>query len=490
MIRLPWLAALSLSCGALMALGQAPASLPAVMLAMLLGAFVLFQALPRLGQAALAGGLIGVGYFVVALFWITAPFQVDAARHGWMAPFALLLMSGGLALFWAGAFALAHWLRAGVVGLALCWPVAELLRAYVLTGFPWAMLPQAVLDTPAAQGLAWGGPHGMMFFFCAGAAFLAQFLTRPLLVLLPGMAALGLVVVPQNLPAPALSEATVRLVQPNAPQSEKWDPLRAPIFLARQLRATAAAPAVDLVIWPESAVTELVSFAGPIFAQIADASGGMPVALGAQRLTDEAYANSLVVLGDEGQVMATYDKHHLVPFGEYIPLAPLAARLGLRGLAQRMGAGFDRGPGPQVLDLGPLGKALPLICYEVVFAHDVGGAPTRPDFLMQVTNDAWFGQRAGPQQHLAQARMRAIEQGLPLARSANTGISAMIGPRGRILAQLPMGVSGHIDARLPAPLPPTLYARTGDVPIALLLALGLCLLFIRRISIDAPRGRV
>ena len=156
-----------------------------------------------------------------------------------------------------------------------------------------------------------------------------------------------------------------------------------------------------------------------------------------------------------------------------MPLGDLLANFSIYGLAARAGNGYSSGPGAKLLDFGPLGKALPLICYEAVFAHDVNGATERPDFLIQITNDAWFGKGAGPKQHLAQARMRAIEQGLPLARSANTGISAMIDPRGRVTASLPLNTAGFLDAALPRPLPPTLYSRTGDLPFAVLLLLAI-----------------
>ena len=166
-----------------------------------------------------------------------------------------------------------------------------------------------------------------------------------------------------------------------------------------------------------------------------------------------------------------YDKHHLVPFGEYMPMGDLMARFGIHGLAAQEGNGYSSGPGARLLDLGALGAGLPLICYEAVFAHDVNAAPARPSFLMQVTNDAWFGKAAGPKQHLAQARMRAIEQGLPMARAANTGVSAMIDPWGRVTASLALNTEGYVDAALPKPLPPTLYSRSGDLPLTLLLAL-------------------
>jgi apolipoprotein N-acyltransferase len=269
----------------------------------------------------------------------------------------------------------------------------------------------------------------------------------------------------------------VRLVQPNAPQHQKWDPAWAPIFFQRQIEASAAAPRPDLIVWPEAAVPVLLEDAGPAFDAIAAAAGGVPVALGIQRRDRARIYNSLVVLDETGAVGDLYDKHHLVPFGEYFPLGDLAAGFGLYGFAAREGDGYSAGPGPALVDLPGLGRALPLICYEAVFARDVNRAPGRPDLLLQVTNDAWFGTRIGPYQHLAQARMRAVEQGLPMVRVANTGISAMIDPLGRITAMLPLGEAGHVDAALPAPLPPTLYARTGDLALfaLLLVALGVTL---------------
>jgi apolipoprotein N-acyltransferase len=168
-----------------------------------------------------------------------------------------------------------------------------------------------------------------------------------------------------------------------------------------------------------------------------------------------------------------------VPFGEYIPFGDLAYRLfGLAAFASQQGAGYSAGVGAAVLDLGPkLGHVLPLICYEAVFPQDLRAAPMRADWIVQITNDAWFGKLTGPWQHLAQARLRAIEQGLPLLRAANTGISAVIDARGRVVAALPLGVADYIDAALPPPLPPTVYARLGDLPLlVLLLALGAGLL--------------
>ena len=263
---------------------------------------------------------------------------------------------------------------------------------------------------------------------------------------------------------------------------KRHDPAWAPIFFQRQIDASAAAPRPDLIVWPEAAVPVLLEDAGPAFDTIAAAAGGVPVALGIQRRDRARIYNSLVVLDENGALADLYDKHHLVPFGEYVPLGDLAAGFGLYGFAAREGDGYSAGPGPALVVLPGLGRALALICYEAVFARDVNRAPDRPDLLLQVTNDAWFGTRIGPYQHLAQARMRAVEQGLPMVRVANTGISAMIDPLGRITAMLPLGAAGHVDAALPAPLPATLYARIGDLALFVLLLVALGATFWRQSS--------
>jgi len=469
--------------GAAAAMGQAPFDLPLVML-VALAAAVHFSAQARtVRAAALFGWALGFGYFAVTLHWIVSPFLVDAARHGWMAPFAVVLIAAGGGVFWGLAFAAARKLSAGPWALVPCWAAIELLRAYIFTGFPWAAPAQAVVDTLAGQALAWTGPHGLnLLIFAAIVGLPLWRWPARFALMLPVVTVLLLP--PLSPPAP-LSPTVLRLVQPNAPQHEKWDPEKIGVFYTRQLAFTAATAATanrapDAVIWPETAIPWNLIHAQPILEEISAAASGVPVVLGVQRTEGGQHYNSLITLGPQGQVVQTYDKHHLVPFGEYMPLGDFAARFGIYGLAPQHGAGFSAGPGPALLDLGPLGRALPLICYEAVFAHDVNAAPVRPDFIIHATNDAWFGTRAGPQQHLAQARMRAIEQGLPVARAANTGITAMIDPSGRILDSIGLGQAGYIDAALPLPRAPTLYSRTGDLPLAVLLAVLLLAAFARR----------
>lgn len=432
-------------------------------------------------QAALLGWALGTGYFCHSLQWIVSPFMVDAARHGWMAPFALVLLGGGLALFWALAFGVGRWLSPTKSWpLLLTWSAAELIRAYVFTGFPWAMPSQVLVPSLLGQGLAWVGPYAMNGVIFAIAMAIGRPYRDPKqrkMSIGVGALYVFLLFTPPFVGPAALTEHTIRLIQPNAAQRDKWNPELMPGFFQRQLDYTATRPEgeeprPDLVIWSETAIPWPLDLAKPALDEIARAADGAMVALGAQRRDPDNYYNSLAVLDAKGRTSQIYDKHHLVPFGEYMPLRGLMANWGVFGLAAQISGGYTPGAGAQLLDFGALGKALPLICYEAVFPHDVSAAPERPDFLVQITNDAWFGKAAGPKQHLAQARMRAIEQGLPLARAANTGISAMIDPHGRLLGALSLNTEGFIDAPLPKPLPPTLYSRSGDFPFALLLLLG------------------
>ena len=277
-------------------------------------------------------------------------------------------------------------------------------------------------------------------------------------------------------------EIAMRLVQPNTAQHLKWreDTAEALLDTLIELIRTPAAVAPDLVILPETAIPWLLNRPGTVLEELADASGGVPIALGVQREEGLRFYNSLAVIDGNGEAFATYDKFHLVPFGEYVPFGDFAARFGVTAFAAQEGNTYSAGSGASVLDLGRLGKVQPLICYEAVFPQDLRAAPDRPDWRLQVTNDGWFGTFSGPYQHFAQSRLRAIEQGLPLVRVANTGVTAVVDAKGRVLAELKLGPRGVLDVKLPPALPATIYALWGDWPVALLLALSLMLLTLVR----------
>ncbi len=473
-----------------MGLGQSPFDLPIMMF---FGAPVLFWLLQRAEgtrAAAMLGWLAGTAYFALVLNWIVEPFLVDVGRHGWMAPFALIFMAAGLALFWAAAFGLAWrltqpgWGR--LIALAVFWAMAEWLRGHILTGFPWALPGYAWVGTPIVQLAAFIGPYGLT-------------LLTLLVILMPALgrtpAAVAFIILALawgfgilRVPAPvayAAGAPVVRIVQPNAPQHLKWRADMIPIFVERMMDATRAPGRRDIVIWPETAVPFLYGESPDAVAGMVAAAGrGAHVIYGLRRISaDGLWHNSLSVATSQGDI-ALYDKVHLVPFGEYMPFARLFARFGIFGLAAEDVAGFSPGKTLAPVEAEGLPPFLPLICYEAVFPEEVNAGRGAARWMVHLTNDAWFGAQTGPFQHLAQARMRAIEQGMPVARSANTGVSAMIDPYGRVLAQIPLGTHGHIDARLPSAVPPTPYVQWGEWIFAALIWLSIGLaIAARRLSL-------
>lgn len=466
--------------GGVAGLGQVPWSLWPLSLMAYALAIVLVGAGRGTRQIALAGWFFGLGHFALALHWIVQPFLVDVARHGWMAPFALVLMAGGMALFWAAGFGIAAALgrgRSSPLGIVVGLGLAEIARSLVLTGFPWALPGHIWIGTPISQLASFVGPHGLTLVTLGLSALIVVTRLRVwLLVPVVGFVLAWFGLAPGVAPPVALDAPIVRLVQPNAAQDQKFVPGRAEVFVRRLLELTARGgedaeegQRPDLVVWPETAVPWLLEHSASVLAQTAAAADGRPVVLGIQRREGARYFNSLVVTDEAGGIAAQYDKWHLVPFGEYMPLGEIMGRFGIYGLAASEGGGFSRGGGPGLVSIQGIGHAMPLICYEGIFAEEVNAVPHRPRLLLLITNDAWFGGWAGPEQHFGLAQLRAIEQGLPLVRVANTGISGMIDAKGRVTAWMGLGVEGARDAALPPALPPTVYVRLGDWPVVILL---------------------
>jgi apolipoprotein N-acyltransferase len=480
--------ALPSGAGVVLATGQAPlgwvwAAFPA--LCLLIHAVARAEGRAASVWAAWAGG---AAYFCATLGWIVSPFFVDPVRHGWMAPFALLGMAFGMALFWALAGWIASYSRHRALAFVTALGVAELARGYVLTGFPWALVGHMWIDTPIAQLAAFVGPSGLTLLTLLVAAVPAlTYRWAGPIVAVAAIVAFGVGIARLDLAPGPPRDVSLRLVQPNAEQHLKWDPEQARVIFDRQLALTAAEPVADLTIWPETAVPYLLDRSPEVGQMIARAAGGRPVIVGMQRVDGTQGWNTLALIGADGAVAQHYDKWHLVPFGEYIPFGDLAYDwFGLQAFASQMGASYAAGAGPAVMNLGAdIGTIIPLICYEAVFPQDVNAAPDGADWILQITNDAWFGTLTGPWQHAAQARFRAIEQGLPLVRVANTGITAVYDARGRMLQSLPFGTAGALDvAQIPGALPPPPYARYGEIPVLLLLAGLICGL------IATGRGRV
>ncbi len=498
----------SVLSGALIATGQAPFGLWWVALPAYAVAIWRASAEPCGGSIGWIGFATGFGYAILGMFWIVEPFLVEPGIHGWMAPFALGLMAAGMGVFWGLGFGFGALAGCGpksrAIGIALGMAASDALRSYVFTGFPWILTGHIWIGSPVAQAAACVGPLGLSLMtglIAAAPAMTRGMRTGPALAIIGGaLAALaglwigGLARLAMPV-APRAAPVTIRLVQPNAPQTLKWLPEYRMKFFERLLDLSGQPPQPgqgkpDLVVWPETSVPFLLNRPGDGLERAARSTHGVPLALGVQRGEGMRYYNSLAVLSPMGKVEDVHDKSRLVPFGEYIPYGDALAKVGITAFAAQVGNGYSAGPGKRLLDLGKLGHVAPLICYEAIFPQDLRGFDRRPDWILQVTNDAWFGTLSGPFQHLAQARLRAIEQGLPLARDANTGVSAMIDAKGRIVQSLGMDKTGAIDAPLPPGLPPTLYARLGDGPIiGLILVFVVLLAIFSRICVDRRSRR-
>ncbi|MEN8841636.1 MAG: apolipoprotein N-acyltransferase [Octadecabacter sp.] len=487
-----------LGLGALAALGHEDWGMQfvAVMVALVL----MFLIVPTNRRCATwFGWLGGLGYFGVTLRWLIEPFLVDPGRHGWMAPFAMFLMAGGLALFWALAFWAARWIAGKQISVMLWLSVtlaaAELARGHVLSGFPWGLVSYTLIGSVGDVWFALVGPYGtnlLLFALAGGVAFCLHkgwTLVWPALV---GVlfATIGVHALTPKSVDPG-SHGVVRLIQPNAPQHQKWDHEWMPVFFDRAIELTASGDAPDVVIWPETSVPAMLDYAQPWMEQMSLAARGAPVVAGIQRRDGENYFNSAILIDQPENVTAISDKGHLVPFGEYIPLAWLLEPIGLGTLVEQV-AGFSPGVGDGLMQIDGLGLARVLICYEGIFPEDMQRGDVRPDVLLIITNDAWFGKGAGPRQHLVQAQARAIEQGLPVVRAANTGISAIIDPWGNITDSLSLNEAGVLDAVVPRAIAPTVYSKVGDWPLFVLLCLCIFVgtVWRRRIRIDEDGSQV
>ncbi len=445
------------------------------------------QARAPLAAAALAGWWFGVGHFASGLYWVAEALLVDADSHAWLIPFAVGGLAAGLGLFPALAAALtrmvvgAGWaVGAGrVLAFAGLWTLVEWVRGWIFTGFPWHLVGTAWSGVDAMlQPAALFGIWGLSLLTVAAAAAPACLADgrRGHAVLAGSALALalawtgGLVRLAAAPDADTVPGVRLRLVQASIPQRLKWLPELRAQHLATHVTLSLrppvpGAPAPTHVIWPETAVPFLLleDEAARAAAARAVPSGGLLIT-GTVRADGRGQAwNSLVAIDRTAAVVATYDKAHLVPFGEYAPLR------GILPLGKLIPGDFVAGPGRVTLRLPGLPPASPLICYEAIFPSRVLAASDRPAWLLNVTNDAWFGAGAGPRQHLATARMRAVEEGVPLVRAANTGISAVVDPYGRVVARLGLGVAGVLDADLPRALGAvTPYGRLGDWWLAIL----------------------
>jgi apolipoprotein N-acyltransferase len=432
----------------------------------------------KLRAAASIGWSFFFGQFLVGLHWIAYPFLVNPDVFLWLLPFAVTLMPAGLALFGALATLATVLLvrRSGtarLIALAVAIAATEWLRGHVLTGFPWNLPAYGWGASEAVmQSAALIGAYGLSLLTLLLGVSLADLTRRkyvlPAVMALVFVALWGLGTLRLQQPTLFVPNVSLRLVQPNIPQTEMYGAYRARNW--QLLMALSRRPGNPThIIWPESATVFALARNPQALEQIALLTGSTASLIaGSLRVDDQDRVfNTAYLFGPAGRPLGIYDKYHLVPFGEYLPLAPLLSRLGVAKLTAGE-TGFSAGPGPQSYALPGAPAMTPLICYEVIFPGAVTPA-ARPGWFVNITNDSWFGPWAGPRQHLLIARLRAIEEGLPVARSAITGISAVIDGRGKIVTSLGLNQSGVIDAGLPKALPPTPYARFGDLGFAIIL---------------------
>jgi apolipoprotein N-acyltransferase len=477
--------------GAFAAAAQPPVHALPLLFVSFTGLVWMLSGAQRMRAAFAVGWLFGAGYFGAGLYWVSNALLVDAARFAWLIPFAVGGLAFGLGLF-SGAATLAAWRigRGGLsraLALAAAWAILEWLRGVVLTGFPWNPVGNVwVAALPVLQGAAWIGVYGLSLltvFAAAAPAAFADATKRPVPAALSGCLLLVLVAALGALRLSGAADGVVdgvrlRIVQPAIDQRDKWrgDARAANFALHLRLSTAPAAPPPTHVIWSETAATfsvatdahgrKLMKDAVPPGGLIVTGAPRVEVAEGRIR----RLWNGIVAVDGRGAVAGTYDKHHLVPFGEYTPF---------RGIlpVEKIAVGaidFSPGPGPATLRLPGLPPVSPLVCYEAIFPGEATAPGDRPGWMLNVTNDGWFGISAGPHQHLASARLRAVEEGLPLVRAANTGISAVFDGYGRTVAFLGLGRSGYFDSALPAALPPTPFSRYGNAIPLLISALFLC----------------
>jgi apolipoprotein N-acyltransferase len=457
---------------------------------------------------AFIGWYFGFGQFLAGMYWIGSAFLERGAAYVPLMPFAVLALAAGLALFWmlGGLICLRLWSRdnSRVLVFALVFFAMEWLRGHIFTGLPWN-LPGLIWPAGGivSQTASWAGVWGLslftLFAFSAPAALtwsrngavgraIPSGLAFLLFAVLFGSGLSRLADAEDKM----VPNVRLRVIQAQIDQSEKWDPANEQKVIDQYLDLSSAPGLARIthLVWPEGALPILLLERPDVLEQMAVRFADGPVLLtGATRRevgdnNEILFRNSLVALsfvrGNPALEMV-YDKHHLTPFGEYLPFGRQLAASGIKALTP-LGGGFTPGPEAVVTPIPQAPMGAPQICYEAIFSGFTPNTPDRPEWIINVTNDSWFGPTSGPWQHVQQARYRAIEQGVPVVRSASSGISGVIDAYGRQVAGAPSGTNAFIDAQLPKALPGTVFASFSGLAVFLWLALvfGVSLLQMRR----------
>jgi apolipoprotein N-acyltransferase len=452
--------------GLVAALALPPVHLLPVLLWSVPGFLRLVEVARSRREVALVGWCFGFGLNLGGLYWITEPILTEAATFWWLVPLAAPLLAFAVAFYSVIPALAARAVRPGLGRLfvfAGAWVLSNLLQQFAFSGFPWNpwgadwAIP-GIVGTVFLQPAAIAGVYGLTLLtvICSGLPMFRRRGFFALLVTLGLWAGFGLWRL--QTPAPA-GGVTLALVQPNFPVPGSYDRPTLDAHWQRLLAMSRAGlnAGADAVVWPEAGSPWVLGADAGARQQLADVTGTAPILAGSFHIVSDTDArNSLVVTDGPGPAVATYDKWKLVPFGEYMP-----KWIPIKIIPDQLGTGFTPGPGPETLHIPGLPAFGPMICYEDVFSGEAVNERDRPDWLLNITDDAWFGDSAGPRQHFAAARLRAVEEGLPVARAANSGISAMIGPFGNVIAALPLNGQGVLVSALPGPLPPTIYSRLG-----------------------------
>ncbi len=462
----------SIILGCLLSLANPPFSFPYIIIPILaiIGYNWLNKHFNLVGSFFYGFGF-GFGYFICSLVWIVEPFLIEPNLTVIFAPFALILLSAILSFFWGSSFYLASFKndfknkQISLLKLIIFFSLAEFLRSFLFTGFPWVLLGLAFIDTPISQTLSIFGPYWLTFiiiFLC----FIIPTGFKGIIISITGFFLLNFYGLYRY--EKVMYDSTnkqIRIIQPNIEQKNKWKKELSEIHFNKLVELSSKnSENVDILIWPETAVSFFLEYKKNL-RNIMIKNVSKPIILGARRYSKETNQlyNSAYFLNEKGKIEQIYDKKHLVPFGEFIPLINFINVFVKTGTDNNGITGFSIGQKSNEIIVDNLTTIAIFICYESIFSNEIDSNINNSDFIIHLTNDAWFGTYNGPQQHFVQMRARAIEQGLPVIRSANTGISALIDPYGRVIKKIPLNVEGFLDVNIPNKLDKTLYSKIGAV---------------------------